>query len=57
MRYNHTPGQSAEMLRMILPHIARHGGHYAPTSYSAWYEHLAGLNPTSVRHSSRAWSI
>jgi diguanylate cyclase len=46
MRYNHTPGQSAEMLRLILPRIARHGGHYAPTSYSVWYEHVAGLNPT-----------
>jgi diguanylate cyclase len=46
MRYNHTPGQSAEVLRMILPRIARHGGHYAPTSYSVWYEHVAGLNPT-----------
>jgi diguanylate cyclase len=45
MRYNQTPGQSAELLRLILPRIAKHGGHYAPTSYSVWYEHVAGLNP------------
>lgn len=46
MRYHHTPAQSAELLRMVLPRIARHGGHYGPTSYSVWYEHVAGLNPS-----------
>jgi diguanylate cyclase len=45
MRYTETPGQSAELLRLVLPRIARHGGHYAPTSYSVWYEHLSGINP------------
>ena len=57
MRCNHTPGQSAEMLRMILPRIARHGGHYAPTSYSVWYEHVAGINPTAARSSSSCCPI
>jgi diguanylate cyclase len=28
-----------------LPRIARHGGHYAPTAYTVWYEYLAGVNP------------
>ena len=30
---------------MVLPRLAQHGGHYAPTAYSVWYEHMAGLNP------------
>jgi diguanylate cyclase len=46
MRYNHTPGQTAELLRLVLPRIARHGGDYAPTSYSVWFEHVAGVNPS-----------
>ena len=45
MHYKETAGQSAEVMRMVLPRIAQHGGHYAPTAYSVWYEHLAGLNP------------
>ena len=45
MRYKETAGQSAEVMRMVLPRIAQHGAHYAPTAYSVWYEHLAGLNP------------
>jgi diguanylate cyclase len=45
MRYRQTPAQSAELLRLVLPRIAAHGGHYGPTAYSVWYEYLAGLNP------------
>ena len=44
MRYPQTAAQSAELLRLILPRIARHGGHYVPTAYTIWYEYLAGLN-------------
>jgi diguanylate cyclase len=46
MRYSETPTQSAELLRLILPHIARSGGNYAPPAYTIWYEHLSGVNPT-----------
>jgi len=45
MRYTETPLQSAAILRLVLPRIAHHGGHYQPTSYTVWYEHLAGVNP------------
>lgn len=44
MRYTDSGQQSAEILRMILPRISRHGGNYVPTSYAVWYEHLAGMN-------------
>ena len=44
MRYRQTPAQSAELLRLVLPRIAAHGGHYGPAAYSVWYEYLAGLN-------------
>lgn len=44
MRYPQTPAQSAELLRLVLPRIAQCGGHYGPSSYTVWYEHLAGLN-------------
>jgi diguanylate cyclase len=54
MRYPQTPAESAELLRLVLPRIAKYGGHYAPTSYSVWYEHLAGLNkPLSEELDSR----
>ncbi len=44
MRYRQTSAQSAELLRLVLPRIAMHGGHYGPAAYSVWYEYLAGLN-------------
>src|SRR5580698_3299443 len=44
MRYRESHARSAEILRLVLPRIAKHGGHYAPISYSVWYEHLAGIN-------------
>jgi diguanylate cyclase len=45
MHYAETAAQSAEILRLILPRIAHHGGHYAPDAYGVWYEHLSGANP------------
>lgn len=44
MRYREPAGQSAELLRLSLPQISRHGSHYYPTTYAVWYEYLAGLN-------------
>jgi len=44
MPYTESPDRSAEILRLVLPRIAKHGGHYAPPSYCVWYEHLAGIN-------------
>jgi diguanylate cyclase len=44
MRYQETTAVSAELLRMILPRVARHGGSYSPTTYAVWYQYLGGLN-------------
>jgi diguanylate cyclase len=45
VRYKESAAQSAELLRLIVPRIAAHGGHFTPWAYSVWYEHLAGMNP------------
>ncbi len=45
MRYSESREQSAELLRMLLPHMARHAAGFHPMSYAVWYEHLAGTNP------------
>ncbi|HEY4974198.1 MAG TPA: GGDEF domain-containing protein [Steroidobacteraceae bacterium] len=45
MRYKETREQSAELLRMVLPLMARHCAGFHPLSYSVWYEYAAGFNP------------
>src|SRR5579862_8709318 len=45
MRYEQSAEQSAELLRLILPRITHHGGHFNPWAYAVWYEHLAEINP------------
>jgi diguanylate cyclase len=45
MRYLESKETSGEMLRLALPHIARHGSGFQPTSYTVWYEYVAGTNP------------
>lgn len=49
MRYPQSKETSAEMLRLALPHIARHGCGFQPTSYTLWYEYVAGTNPALKR--------
>src|SRR5262245_58777531 len=44
MYYTETGPRSAEILRLALPSISKHGGNYVPTSYAVWYEYLAGTN-------------
>jgi len=44
VRYQQSPEQSAELLRLIVPKISLHGGLFTPWAYSVWYEHLAGIN-------------
>jgi diguanylate cyclase len=44
VRYHESGEQSAELLRLVLPHMARHGGVHHPTHYAVWYEYLAALN-------------
>jgi diguanylate cyclase len=45
MRYKESREQTAELLRMILPQMARHSAGLHPMSFAVWYEYLAGLNP------------
>ena len=45
MRYWDTREQSAELLRMVLPLMARHSAAFNPMSYAVWYEYAAGINP------------
>ena len=42
--YNDTE-RSAELLRLALPLISRHGRGFAPVSYAVWYEYVRGDNP------------
>lgn len=45
MRYKETREQSAELLRMVLPLMARHSAGFHPLTYAVWYEYVAGTNP------------
>jgi diguanylate cyclase len=44
MHYQDSAPRSAEILRLALPSISKHGGSFVPTAYAVWYEHLAGTN-------------
>ena len=48
MRYRESANESAELLRLIVPRIAKHGGAYVPSTYALWYEYLSGVNPKLV---------
>ena len=45
MRYKENREQTAELLRMVLPLMARHAAGFNPTTYAVWYEYAAGINP------------
>lgn len=45
MRYFELKKRSEEILKKILPLMAKQGAGYHPVSYTLWYEHVAGLNP------------
>jgi diguanylate cyclase len=45
LHYTEATETSAELLRLVLPRMAQHGGPYHPTVYAVWYQHLAGMNP------------
>ena len=46
MRYVEDKQQSAELLRLALPLMTRQAAAFHPVSYSVWYEHVGGLNPS-----------
>jgi len=45
MRYPQSKTESNELLRMVLPQIARHGSGCQPPSYTLWYEYVSCSNP------------
>jgi diguanylate cyclase len=45
VRYPHDKQQSAEILRLAVPLMARQEASFHPTSYALWYEYVAGTNP------------
>jgi diguanylate cyclase len=44
MRYAESREESAELLRMVLPYMARHSAVFSPLSYAVWYEYCGGYN-------------
>ena len=44
MRYSESRDQSAELLRMVLPHMSRQSAGFHPLSFAVWYEYCAGIN-------------
>src|SRR5215472_16612612 len=59
MRYKEDKDQSAELLRLALPLMARQSAALHPISYTLWYEHVAGINPplSSVLEASLAGKL
>ncbi len=45
MRYKERKEQSAELLRLALAEMGRHDASFTPTTFTVWYEHVAGINP------------
>ena len=45
MKYVETREQSAEILRMLLPLMAKHVAAFHPPNYTVWYEYVAAINP------------
>src|SRR5579872_86443 len=46
MRYAENKERSSELLRLALPLMARQTAALHPVSYTLWYEHVAGINPS-----------
>jgi len=49
MRYGENKERSAELLRLVLPLMAQQSAAFHPLSYTLWYEHVAGVNPSLSR--------
>ena len=44
MTTDHSTERSAELLRLALPLMSKHGDGFQPVSYAVWYEYVAGGN-------------
>jgi diguanylate cyclase len=49
MQYQQTRVQSGEFLRLAVGYMGRQQAALDPASYTLWYEHAAGLNPSLSR--------
>lgn len=45
MHYSETKQQASELLRLIVPQLAKHEAACTPLAFTLWYEYLAGVNP------------
>ena len=45
MRYTEPKARSAELLRLALAQMGQHAAAFNPTTFTLWYEHVAGINP------------
>lgn len=43
--YTQDKESSAEILRLILQKMTAHPASFNPSTYTVWYEFLAGINP------------
>jgi hypothetical protein len=43
--YHHDRERSAGILRLAIGLMGRQKAGFHPTSYTIWYEHVAGVNP------------
>jgi diguanylate cyclase len=46
MRYAESKERSTELLKLALPLMTRQAAALHPVSYTLWYEHVAGINPS-----------
>jgi diguanylate cyclase len=44
MTQDHSSERSAELLRLALPLMSKHGDGFQPVSYAVWYEYVSGGN-------------
>jgi diguanylate cyclase len=49
LRYKQSRERSGELLRLIIPTMAKHQASFHPLSYAVWYEYLAGINAELTR--------
>lgn len=46
MNYSETKEKSAEILRAVIGLMAQHDAPFNPLTFTLWYEHVAGINPS-----------
>ncbi len=44
MRYSQSKEKSAELLRVVLARMGQHDAAFNPTTFTVWFEHVAGIN-------------